>query len=206
MFEKAIEYTLMIKSWDDLVDPQTLAFYITLVLTRLLTSYAASTLKEKIVSIELVSIDPLAYTWIFFFQVFSSCRNDDQVQQGYVCKDEVQEGRATVQHQKEWSPSVTSVASATPIVSDVKTARTVSSTTSIEEIPTPSKRPHLTVKEKEKADSRSSTVWDDEGLAVERAHRVVTTEDLKFFSDVPFNAVAYQHVHKLIQVKCLCIF
>ena len=67
MFEKAIEYTLMIKSWDDLVDPQTLAFYITLVLTRLLTSYAASTLKEKIVSIELVSIDPLAYTWIFFF-------------------------------------------------------------------------------------------------------------------------------------------
>ena len=67
MFEKAIEYTLTIKSWDDLVDPQTLAFYITLVLTRLLTSYAASTLKEKRVSIELVSIDPLAYTWIFFF-------------------------------------------------------------------------------------------------------------------------------------------
>ena len=67
MFEKAIEYTLMIKSWDDLVDPQTLAFYITLVLTCLLTSYAASTLKEKRVSIKLVSIDPLAYTWIFFF-------------------------------------------------------------------------------------------------------------------------------------------
>ena len=103
-------------------------------------------------------------------------------------------------------PSVTSITSATPIVSDVKTARTVSPTTSIEEIPTPSKRPHLTVKEKEKADSRSSTVWDDEGLAVERAHRVGTAEDLKFFSDVPFNAVAYQHVHKLIQVKCLCIF
>ena len=57
----------MIKSWDDLVDPQTLAFYITLVLTCLLTSYAASTLKEKRVSIKLVSIDPLAYTWIFFF-------------------------------------------------------------------------------------------------------------------------------------------
>ena len=104
-------------------------------------------------------------------------------------------------------PSVTPVASTTPIVSSVETARAVSPTTSVEEIPTPSsKRLRLTVKEKEKADSRSSTVWDDEGLAVERAHRVVTTEDLEFFSNVPFNAVAYQHVHKLIQVKCLCIF
>ena len=102
-------------------------------------------------------------------------------------------------------PSVTSITSATPIVSDVKTARTVSPTTSIEEIPTPSKRPHLTVKEKEKADSRSFTVWDNEGLAVERAHGVVTAEDLKAFSGVPFNVVANQHVHKLVQVKCSCI-
>ena len=56
-------------------------------------------------------------------------------------------------------PSITVVTSAIPIVSGVETARMVSPTTSVEEIPTPSsKRPRLTVKEKEKADSLSSTV------------------------------------------------
>ena len=145
--------------------------------------------------------------------MFSSCRNDDQVQQGYVCENEVQKERATVHIGKKGvrvmgkGPSVTPVASATPIVSGVKTARTVSLTTSVEEIPTPSsKRPCLTVMEKEKTDSRSSTVWDDEGLAMEKAHGVVTVEDLKAFSGVPFNVVPNQHVHKLVQVKCSCIY
>ena len=108
-------------------------------------------------------------------------------------------------HVTRKGPFVTAVASATPIVSNVETARMVSPTTSVEEIPTPSKRPHLTVKEKEKADSRSSTVWDDKGLVVERAHGVVTVEDLKAFSSVPFNVVVNQHVHKLVQIKCSCI-
>ena len=82
-----------------------------------------------------------------------------------------------------------------------------SPTASVEEIPTPaSKRPCLFDKEKEKVDSRSSTVWDDEGLAVERAHGVVTVEDLKVFSGVHFNEVATRHVHKLVQVKCACNF
>ena len=104
-------------------------------------------------------------------------------------------------------PYITIVASAIPIVSGVETARMVSPTTSVEEIPTPSsKRPRLTVKEKEKADSRSSTIWDDKGLVVERAYRVVTVEDLKAFSGVPFNMVVNQHVHKLVQIKCSCIY
>ena len=56
-------------------------------------------------------------------------------------------------------PSVTLVASATPIVSSVRTVRTASPAISVEEIPTPSsKRLHISGKEKEKADSRSSTV------------------------------------------------
>ena len=53
-------------------------------------------------------------------------------------------------------------------------------------------------KEKEKGDSRSSIVWDDERLAVDRAHGVVTTEDLKVFFGVPFNDVVACHVHKLV--------
>ena len=88
-------------------------------------------------------------------------------------------------------PSVTPVASATPIVSDVEIVRTASPATSVEEIPIPSsKRPHLSSKEKEKADSRPSTIWDDEGLTVDRVDGVVTAEDLKAFSGVPFNVVA----------------
>ncbi|XP_065629525.1 uncharacterized protein LOC112018078 [Quercus suber] len=55
-------------------------------------------------------------------------------------------------------------------------------------------------KEKEKIDSGSSTIWDDERLAMDRAHGVVTTEDLKVFSGIPFNDVATCHVHKLVQV------
>ena len=102
--------------------------------------------------------------------------------------------------------SFTLVAFATPIDSGVETARTISPTTSVEVTPIPSsKRPHLTIKEKEKADSRSFTVWDDEGLAMERAHGVMTAEDFKAFSGVPFNVGANQHVYKLVQVKCSCI-
>ena len=41
---------------------------------------------------------------------------------------------------------------------------------------------------------------------MDRAHGVVTVEDLKVFSRVPFNNVASRHVHKLVQVKCLCNF
>ena len=55
--------------------------------------------------------------------------------------------------------SVTLVTSTTPIVFGAETVRTAYPTTSVEEIPTPSsKRPRLSVKKKEKADSRSSIV------------------------------------------------
>ena len=82
-----------------------------------------------------------------------------------------------------------------------ETTRTASPTASIEEIPTPgSKRPRVAGKGKEKTDTRSSTIWDDETLAVERAHEVVTPADLKALSDMSLNDVASRHVHKLVQV------
>ena len=88
-------------------------------------------------------------------------------------------------------PLVTPVTSATPIVSGVETVRTTSPATSVEEIPTPSsKRLRTSGKEKEKADSHSSTVWSDGGLAMDRAHGIVTAEDLKVLTSVPFNVVA----------------
>ena len=104
-------------------------------------------------------------------------------------------------------PSVVPVTSVTPVISGAKITRTASPSTSVEDLPTlVSKRPRLSKRDKEKADPRSSTIWSDERLAVDKAHRVVTTEDLKVFSRVPFNNVASCHVHKLVQARSLCNF
>ena len=56
------------------------------------------------------------------------------------------------------SPAI-SITSVTPVVSGAKTTRTASPSTSLEELPTPaSKRPRLSSKDKEKVDSRTSTI------------------------------------------------
>ena len=102
-------------------------------------------------------------------------------------------------------PSATPITSATPVVSGVETVRSISPAISVEEIPTPSsKRSRISSKEKEKVDSHSSTVWGDEGLVMDRAHGVVTAKNLKVFTSVPFNVVANQQVHKLVQVIRSC--
>ena len=104
-------------------------------------------------------------------------------------------------------PSVTPVTSATPIVSAIETVRTASPATSVEEIPTPSlKRLRISGKEREKVDSHSSTLWSDGGLAMDKAHGVVTAEDLKALTGMSFNVVANQQVHKLVQVIGSCVF
>ena len=103
-------------------------------------------------------------------------------------------------------PSVIPITSATPIVSAVETVKMASPATSVEEIPTPSsKRLRTSGRERERADSYSSTVWSDGGLAMDQAHGVVTAEDLKALNGVPFNVVANQQVHKLVQVIRLCV-
>ena len=161
-----------------------------------------------------VSIDSFVYTWVFFFISFflfvekMTTFNKDMYAKMRSKKDEPLSSieKRTVRVTGN-GPSVTPTVSIIPIVFGIEMARTVSPTSSVEEIPTPSsKRPCLSDKEKEKVDSRSSIVWDDEGLAVERAHGVVTVEDLKVFSGVHFNEVATCHVHKLVQVKCACNF
>ena len=104
------------------------------------------------------------------------------------------------------SPAVP-VTSVTPVVFRAKTTRTASPLTSLEELPTlASKRPRLSSKDKEKVDSRTSTIWSDERLAVDRAHGVITADDLKVFSGVPSNTVASRHVHRLVQVRGFFFF
>ena len=113
-------------------------------------------------------------------------------------------GKKTVRVTGKGSSGVPAT-SVTPVVSGVKTTRIASPSTSVEELPTSiSKRPRLSEREKEKADPRSSTNWSDKRLALDRAHGVVTAEDLKVFFGVPSNTVASRHVHRLVQVRNLC--
>ena len=99
-----------------------------------------------------------------------------------------------------------SAVDATPIVPGVEGVRVASPATSVEEIPTPSsKRPTMSAKDKEK-EKTGSSIFDDEGVAVERAHNIVKAEDLKVFSGVPVNVVASQHVHKIMQVRLFTTF
>ena len=115
-------------------------------------------------------------------------------------------GKKAVRITGRGSPAVLAT-SVTPIASRAETTRMASPSTSIEELPTPaSKRPHLSSKEKEKVDSRTSTIWSDERLAMDRAQRVITTDDLKVFSGVPSNTMASRHVHRLVQVRSSRLF
>ena len=61
-------------------------------------------------------------------------------------------------------------------------------------------------KGKDKADSRSSSLFDDTGLALARAQEAFTAEELKVFSSIPSNEVVGYHIHKLVQVVYLCNF
>ena len=104
-------------------------------------------------------------------------------------------------------PSVTPVTFVTPIIFTVETVRAASPAPSVEEISTPSsKRLCTSGREREKADSHSSTMWSDRGLAMDKVHGVVIADDLKALTGMPFNVVANQQVHKLIQVIGSCVF
>ena len=99
-------------------------------------------------------------------------------------------GKKTVRITGRGSPAVP-IDSITPVASGAETTRTASPSTSIEELLTPaSKWPRLCSKEKEKVDSHTSTIWSDERLAVDRAHGVITAEDIKVWG-------ALQHCGKL---------
>ena len=133
------------------------------------------------------------YTLVFFF--FYKCFplvgittkfNKDMYAKMRLKKDESLSnlGKRTVRITGK-GPSATPSALVAPTVTGTKVTRTGSPATYVEEIPTPtSKRSRLEGKGKEKADSRASSIWDDAELVVERAHGVVTAEDLKVFSSV----------------------
>ena len=137
----------------------------TSVLTRLLTFFVKPVLRTKKVSIILVNADS-SYVHLgisvkrFLLAEMTTKFNKDMYSKMRSKKDEPLSnlGKKTV-HVTGKGPVPTPLSSVHPIAS--KTTRTASPTTSIEEIPTPdSKRPRVTgkEKEKEKANTRSSTI------------------------------------------------
>ena len=96
-----------------------------------------------------------------------------------------------------------SVTLATP---DTETMRIASSATSVEEITPLWKKQHMADKGKDKADSYSSSVWDNTSLMLAKAQEAFTAEELKVFSCMSFNEVMGRHIHKLVQVVYLCSF
>ena len=171
-------------------------------------------MKEKRVSLKLVSAALTFNTLFFFFFILiplaemTTKFNKDMYAKMRAKKDEPLSniGKKMVHITGRGSPAIPAT-SITLVASGTETMRTASPSTSIEELSTPiSKRPRLSSKEKEKVDPRTSTIWSDESLAVDRAYGVITAEDLKVFSGVPFNTVASRHVHRLVQVRSSCDF
>ena len=189
-----------------------LLLFTILVRSLLPSSCEILTLKEKRVSLKLVSA-ALTLNIHFFLTLFPLVEmttkfNKDMYAKMRAKKDEPLSniGKKTVRITGRGSPAVLAT-SITLVASGMETTRTASPLTSIEELPTlVSKRPRLSSKEKEKVDPHTSTIWSDERLAVDRAHGVITAEDLKVFSGVPFNTVASHHIHRLVQVWSSCGF
>ena len=90
---------------------------------------------------------------------------------------------------------------ATLVTPSIETTRTASLATLVEEIiPLQNKRQHTGDKLKGKADSRSSSVWDDAGVTLAQAQKTFTTKEMKVFSSTSPNEVVGRHLHKLAQV------
>ena len=80
------------------------------------------------------------------------------------------------------------------------TAGTASPTPSVEELTPRNKRSRVGDKQKEKVDSRPSSIWDDAGVSMARAQDIFSADDLKVLLGVLADEVARRNLHKLVQV------
>ena len=85
-----------------------------------------------------------------------------------------------------------------PFTPTLGTVGIASPTPSVEELTPRHKRPRTKDKKKEKVYSRSSSVWDDAGVALACAQDVFSADDMKVFSRVSANEVVGCHLHKLV--------
>ena len=160
-------------------------------------------MKEKRVSVRFVSIDSFVHTWTSINKCFSLAEmttkfNKDMYARMKSKKDEPFSaiGAKSVRVTERWTPILTALPSTpTPV-----TVGTTLPTPLVEELTPQHKKPRTADKQKEKLDSRSSSVWDDAGVALAHAHNVFSIDDMKAFSGVFANEVIGHHLHKLVQV------
>ena len=77
-------------------------------------------------------------------------------------------------------------------------ARVASPTLLVEELPPRNKRLRVGEKQKEKVDSRPSSVWDDAGVSMARAQDTFSADELEVVFGVPADEVARRYLHKLV--------
>ena len=77
---------------------------------------------------------------------------------------------------------------------------TTSPTPLLEELTPRNKRLRVGDKQKEKVDSKPSSIWADAGVFMARAQDIFSVDDMNVLSGVPADEVARRHLHKLVQV------
>ena len=77
-------------------------------------------------------------------------------------------------------------------------AGATSPTPSVEELTPRNKRLRVREKQKEKVDSKPSSIWDDTGVLVARAQDILSADKRKVSSGVLVDDVARCHLHKLV--------
>ena len=206
--EKEIEYAKAIGSWEDLVDPRTLTFYC--------LGPDPSAYVLRLIEIEGKKSKSWVRQYCTFFPVFTQKKkifffykcfllvemttkfNKDMYARMKGKKDE------PLSTLKTKSVRITDkgvpILAALPSSPTSAPARGASPTPSVEEIPPRNKRLRAGEKQKEKVDSKPSSVWDDAGVSMARAQETFNVDKLKVFSRVPADDVARSHLHKLVQV------
>ena len=85
---------------------------------------------------------------------------------------------------------------------DLDEGQAASPSVVIEEVVRPSKKRKTVDKGKEKV---GSSVWEDAGVAMDRASELLTPGEMKEISSVPSHEMVSRHVHKLMQVVVLLL-
>ena len=85
---------------------------------------------------------------------------------------------------------------------DLDGGQVASPSVSIEEVVRPSKKRKTRDKGKQKV---GFSVWEDAGVAMDRANELLTPGEMKEISSVPSHEMVSHHVHKLVQVIFLIL-
>ena len=135
--------------------------------------------------------------------MFTSCRNDDKFNKDMYARMRSKKDEPLSALGNKFvriTDRGISILAALPSSPTSAPTRVASPTPSIEELPPRNKRLKVGEKQKEKVDSRPSSVWDDARVSVARAQDTFSVDELKVFSGVPTEDVTRRHLHKLVQV------